>query len=399
MSHHEVVFDAKLLGLSSHVSVGPDGYTKLAKIPPGVWHCTGSPKSDSELCWDTLLRLSHAPPLAQIHPRHITAMSTVAPGESDLPWAQIVPTKEYKDYFKNVLASSTTYDTVTAEYYLSVWKSGDFLTRSLKSARIDSSELERLISSSAHSSGTLETFRPKGGYAPRTVYDRFKTVTGRFVVESGPNILHLKREHRHIILPSTPSGKIVYLDFSSLEARILLYEAGGSCEGEDLYTHIAARVGNGATRAAVKGAVLAELYGSSRNSLALSLGISNEELSRFIKGVRDVIDTRSLLNRLRSEHEQLGWIRNKFGRRLDVQKPQDNIFVNYYAQSTGVDVAMMGFWNVLQALGTDGVRPLFLLHDALVLDVREDRLRDVESLTSISVKGFEHAFPLKCELI
>jgi DNA polymerase I-like protein with 3'-5' exonuclease and polymerase domains len=215
-------------------------------------------------------------------------------------------------------------------------------------------------------------------------------------VASGPNILLLKKEHRHIIKSSFTGGSVVYLDFSSLEARVLLYESGGSCEGSDLYTSIAEKIGN-VNRDAVKLAVLAELYGSSKNSLALTLGLSDTNLHEFIKRVGEVINTRDLLVTLKKQFAENGYIRNKFGRKLEIARPQDNIFINYYAQSTGVDVALLGFNNIMNTLGTDGIRPLFVLHDALVLDVREDRLKDVERLTDVQVPGFSSKFPLKLE--
>ena len=395
----EVAFDSCILGSTSHVLVTTDGYTKLNKIPQGAWHCTGSPKTDSERCWDTVIRLSKLCEFPKIPQKYVTAMALAAPDLTTIPWSQVLRQDKYKEYFRSVLETVRCADPETLQYYCSVWKHADRLVKSLRTARVDSAALDRFIAESVHTSATLETFRPKGGYAPPIEYDRFKTVTGRLVVSSGPNILHMKKEHRHVILPSTPGGRIVYLDFSSLEARILLYTAGGSCEGRDLYTHIAERIGNGATRSAVKGAVLAELYGSSRNSLALALGLSNDELSRFIKSVRDVIDTRPLLERLKVQLSAEGYIRNKFGRKLEVQKPQDNILVNYYAQSTGVDVSLLGFNKIINDLGTDGIRPLFLLHDALILDVREDRLGDVETVKGVTVPGYEHTFPVKIEIL
>jgi len=208
----------------------------------------------------------------------------------------------------------------------------------------------------------------------------------------------LKREHRSALKSSFSGGKVMSLDFSALEARILLYESGGSCDESDLYTSLAHRLG-GIPRAVVKGAILAELYGSSKNSLALSLGLSDSALNDFIKRIREVIDVRALLSRLRAQHSDLGYITNKHGRRIKVSRPQDNIFINYYAQSTGVDVSLLGFKSIVDSLGSDGVRPLFVLHDALMLDVRGDRVSDVRSVVDVSVPGFEQKFPVKCEIL
>jgi len=75
------------------------------------------------------------------------------------------------------------------------------------------------------------------------------------------------------------------------------------------------------------------------------------------------------------------------------------LFVNTFAQSTGVDVSLLGFKSVMDRLGTDGVRPLFVLHDALIFDVRGDRLGDVEAIDSVEVPLYDARFPLKLEKI
>jgi hypothetical protein len=320
-------------------------------------------------------------------------------GDQIPPWSMVLPQTAYRTYLDSLVAfSKKSVDETTIEYYKNIWMHASSLLASLKPAKVDGSLVDSLCES-VHASQVVSTFKPRGGgYAHPVSYDRFGTVTGRLTVSSGPNILLLKKENRRILKPSTPGGQIVSLDFSSLEARILLYESGKSCDSSDLYADIATRLG-GIPRNVVKAAVLAELYGSSRNSLALTLGMSDDDLSRFIRKVGEIIDTRSLLSSLKKQFSQNGYIKNKYGRKIDVARPQDNIFINYYAQSTGVDVALTGFNKVLTSLGSDGVRPLFVLHDALILDVREDRLKDVEATTMVKVPGYESGFPLKLEKI
>jgi DNA polymerase I-like protein with 3'-5' exonuclease and polymerase domains len=326
-------------------------------------------------------------------------MNVVMPLDSKAPpWSYVMPKAEYQTYFKEVVSSASIHDLDTS-YYENIWIHGNQLLSSLRAAKVDGQTIDKLIAESVHSSSTVSSFTPRaGGYAQPVVYDRFGTVTGRLVVESGPNILLLKKEHRSILRPSTSGGSIVSLDFSALEARILLYESGGTCGDEDLYESIARRVGS-TSRSVVKAAVLAELYGSSKNALALTLGMSNEHLSEFIRKVEEVINTKKLLASLKKQFSKEGWITNKYGRRIEVSRPQDNIFVNYYAQSTGVDVSLFGFNKILNDLGFDGIRPLFVLHDALILDVREDRLKDVEGVKSVSVPGYSNKFPLKLETL
>lgn len=395
----EVLFDSCVLGTPSHLLVSHDGFTKVAKIPADMWHYSGRLKNDSNKCWDTIIKLSKNIPVPQVPQEFRTMMSIVAPDLTSPPWANLMPRRVYRSYLDSLIALSEKGDQTAISYYERVWTAGSSLLERLKPAKVDGQQVDSILGGSVHNSQVVSTFKPRaGGFAMPVVYDRFGTVTGRLTVESGPNILLLKKEYRSMLRSSYPNGSIVSLDFSSLEARILLYESGGSCDDNDLYDFIANKIG-GATRSVVKAAVLAELYGSSKNSLALTLGMSDEVLSSFIRKVEEFINTKALLVRLKKQFSSEGFISNKYGRRLEVARPQDNIFVNYYAQSTGVDVSLTGFNLILNSLGADGIRPLFVLHDALILDVREDRLNDVSNVSYVQIPGYSSRFPLKMEVL
>lgn len=394
----DVVIDCRVLGSEKHLSLSSDGAQWIQRIPSDSWHLSGAHKLAGAKCFDTLLRLGGHEACPQVPEKHRTAMSHVAPDLDAPPWRHILPPTLYKEHFDSLLkVAGTLVDPSHIRYYEDVWHPCDQLLSALRPAKVDAAEVDRRAADSVHNSSVVASFRPRsGGYAPPIVYDRFGTVTGRLTVASGPSILHLKREHRSMLKSSFSGGKIMSLDFSSLEARILLYESGGECDGPDLYTSLGNQLG-GIPRHVIKGAVLADLYGSSKNALALSLGLSDTVLKDFIKKIGEVIDTRSLLARLKAQHATEGYITNKHGRRICVSRPQDNIFINYYAQSTGVDVALLGFKSIVDSLGSDGVRPLFVLHDALILDVRDDRVSDVRSIVDVSIAQFEQKFPIKCE--
>ena len=393
----DVLIDSRLLGTEKHLLVSDDGFLRCDKPPHDAMRLMPSRDTYGTKCWSTLQFLAARRTSPQPPEAYTRMMSSMVPEDFPVPWAAVIPSTRYKKYLNELVDfAKSSVDELTLRYYVDTWSAGSSLLSSLRPARTDSSVIDSMASS-VHVSPIVETFRPRaGGYAQPVVYDRFGTVTGRLTVESGPNVLLLKKEYRNIIKSSFSSGSVVYLDFSSLEARVLLYESGGSCDGRDLYTSIAEKIGN-VSRDAVKLAVLSELYGSSKNSLALTLGLSDSNLREFIKRVGEVINTKALLVSLKKQYSENGYIRNKFGRKLEVSRPQDNIFINYYAQSTGVDVAMLGFNQVVNALGTDGVRPLFVLHDALILDVREDRLPDVEAIVDVQVPGYSSKFPLKLE--
>lgn len=243
----------------------------------------------------------------------------------------------------------------------------------------------------------VSTFVPDhAGFAAPVVYDRFGALTGRLTVTHGPSILTLKREYRDLLVSDT-GGCIVSVDFAALEARVLLYEAGRRCDEPDLYGMIARDLGY--DRKAVKGAVISELYGSSKYALGKALGIEGRELNSFVRRVKAYFNTKELLSRIKAQFFETGRIINRYGRPVLIDDPMDHIFINYYAQSSGVDVTLLGFSLLVERLAREcpGVRPLYLLHDALILDVPLKYLDEVMATRAVTVPGYVQAFPLKVE--
>lgn len=395
----DVVLDSNVIGSYKHLLFSKDGFLRLDKIPENAWHFSGKIKEESTTCLDSVFRLNFVENSPKIPARYVKSMEISAPGYASIPWSMVLPKHEYRRYFDSLINYIKENRDIDLSYYENAWIVGNRVLQALRPAKIDNSKIQEILEASAIQSHVVETFRPRaGGYASPIKYDRFGTVTGRLTVESGPNILLLKREHRSMIKSSYVGGKIISIDFSSLEARVLLYESGNDCQEFDLYGMLAERFG-GMSRNLVKAAVLSVLYGSSRSAVALTLGISETKVSEVIKQIEKYINTKTLIKALKKQHAELGFIMNRHGRKIKVDRPQDNIFISYYAQSTGVDVSLIGFSKILDSLGTNGIRPLFVLHDALILDVHPDRLKDVTEITKINVPGYDQMFPLKIEEI
>lgn len=388
-----------ILGSEKNVVVSDDGFLSSLKTPKDVWLLNGAIDPMKPLCLDSLFKLGNVDIDLLPNKKWLTAMDFLTKS-SNLPWNMILPKEEYKLFVKNLVNTvKETIDSLPKNYYREVWcPAGQFLS-TLRPARVDSDRYKSFVEQSERDSGALETFRPgPGGFLQKVVYDRFSTRTGRLTVSSGPNILTLKKEHRKLLKSNFPNGSICSLDFSALEARIILAEAGVEVGQQDLYSSISEELFHGKIeRDVVKIAVISELYGSSKHALGARLGLSGKKLDEFINLMQGHFKTSELRKRLKNEFIETGKIRNKHGRHLELDDPQDHLFVNTYAQSTGVDVSLLGFKSVVDILGEDGIRPLFVLHDALILDVREDRLKDVEAIRSTSVPGYVNEFPLKFE--
>lgn len=390
---------SSILGSEKHILVTSDGFSTLAKAPKDVWFLNGSFDPMKPLCLDSLLKLGGVAVDIRPPDKWRIAMEHVAPA-TEVPWSQVIPRPAYKSFVQNIIKSvNETIDALPKDYYRDVWCPAGQLLMSLKAARVDSSLYRDFVGAIERDSGALETFRPgPGGFLSPVVYDRFATRTGRLTVSEGPNILTLKKEYRKLLKSNFPDGAICSLDFSALEARIILAESGVTDTADDLYGSLAQQLFQGKIgRDIVKVAVISELYGSSKHALSSRLGLTGRKLDEFVETIHGYFKISDLRKRLKEEFIKTGKIRNRHGRLLDLDDPQDHLFVNTYAQSTGVDVSLLGFKAVMDKLGTDGIRPLFVLHDALILDVREDRLSDVKTTKLVSVPGYNFEFPLKFE--
>lgn len=319
-----------------------------------------------------------------------------------IPWMAVLPHDNFRIFFRNVVQETTdSFSELPFDYYEVSWTAGSRVLSSLRPARIDMDKFQAAVDRYASGMPGLESFRPKrSGFAHPVTYDRFATRTGRLTVVEGPNILLLKKDLRNFLVSSFDGGSVVSLDFRALEARIVLAEAGRHSDAEDMYGDIASTLFDGrVTRDVVKTAVLAELYGISRSALKARLGVSDEVVGSFIISIREHFGIEDLRRRLKGQSDATGKVTNRFGRPIPVPAGQDHLLVNSYAQSSGVDVAMLGFDAVLRRLGGEGIRPLFVLHDALILDVHPDRLKDVSSVSDVQVPGYAQSFPLKLDRV
>lgn len=392
--------DAAVLGTDKHLVSGAAGFVWRVTVPEDTWHLSGYIKPDSDWCLDTALRLGGAtvdltPPI-----RFANAMATVSSGSNitAMPWQRIMPARAHRAFVKGIIDQvAVAMAKAPIDYYRGTWVPGNAIIRSLQPARIDVTRFEALVEAGVGNVKVVSTFVPDhAGFAAPVAYDRFGTLTGRLTVTHGPNILTLKREYRDLLVSDT-GGCIVSVDFAALEARVLLYEAGRRCDEPDLYGMIANDLGY--DRKAVKGAVISELYGSSKYALGKALGIEGRELNSFVRRVKAYFNTKELLSRIKAQFFETGRIVNRYGRPVMIDDPMDHIFINYYGQSTGVDVSLLGFSQVVERLArtASGVRPLFLLHDALILDVPSSHLDEVMSINHVFVPGYTQRFPLKVE--
>lgn len=394
-----VLIDKKLIGTNRHLLVNGT-YSWVDSIPTSAWHLSGQPKTGQK-CLDTLAQLNGVTLDTQPSDKYLKPMQLLMSGSTTWPppWQLTMPQSAHRSFVKTLTEQATGFlKTADKTLYERVWVPGNKLFSSLDRAFIDRPLWRSLLDAGEGNTSALRSFEPnEEGFASPIVYNRFGTKTGRPLVKTGPLILTLKKEHRNIIKSRWGSdGQVVMLDFSALEIRIILYEAGLRCDVTDLYQELNSTLFKGKLpRNVIKEAVICDLYGQSRWALAKRLGIPEKHVDVFMEKIRVYFKTDSLLKRIKQQFIEKGFITNRYGRRVMIDDPLDHVLINAYAQSTGADVVTLGFVEVLERLQTLQAKPIFLLVDAIIIDCHKSALDAVKAIEWIPVDGYMQRFPLK----
>ena len=214
-------------------------------------------------------------------------------------------------------------------------------------------------------------------------------------MKKGPSILTLPAKHRDLLKTRHQRGRVIQIDFVSLEPRVAKYIAGDEA-ASDIYDDMCQELFHGQLdRKTVKLATLSALYGVSSKRMDALLG-PGQNAKHVIRSVRRYFG----LDRIESELKTLmlsqGHIENALGRPLFPETSSNHVLVSQHIQSTAVDVALCGFADLLMSFETLGVYvdPLYLIHDAIVIDVEETQYNAVKSIASAGVSNSLGHFPV-----
>lgn len=331
-------------------------------------------------------------------PKWIKPLVTTC-GRTTGPWQMCMPGEVWASWVENTVDAVSTHAQMTnLSYYEDVYQRSMEVLRSLQPATIDIERLNQYVNDKKLPHGVrmlVESFRPgEGGCADPVEYSLVGTVSGRMVVTSGPQILLLRKDLRDVLTSSYEGGQIVQVDYVSLEPRLALAVVGREIP-EDVYEDIRTKVFDGQfDRNTMKPFVLAALYGSGADTVHAQTDIEIEVCREYIPKVRDYFGRRKLMGSLVREcKKRRGKIKNHYGRILRAPDPKPYKLYNLFMQSTAVDVAMLGFRNIVRHIGARKIKPLFVIHDSIILDCGEpidDLIKHGER-----VPGFEVHLPLE----
>jgi hypothetical protein len=180
--------------------------------------------------------------------------------------------------------------------------------------------------------------------------------------------------HRRILSSRYDGGQVYQIDFVSLEPRVLRLLRGGDAPA-DIYGAIASRL-EGVDRRHAKLATLKSLYGASGSSVREEIGAG---ASKLMKEINDYFGLESLRRRISESDDP----RNLWGRPIPEAR-DPHLSVSHYTQSTAVDVSLMGFSKIMDRIADEDldVQPVFVLHDALLVDCHPDAVSRVREIAA-----------------
>jgi len=312
---------------------------------------------------------------------------------NNIPWRHCMPAGQFKTEIKLFTEQIQEFAAKTDLSYFFDYHHvyEEELFPKIMPCVVDKALFRKLMVTEQQRKAALRTFRPPV-CAP--TYSQLSK-TGRLTIREGPNILLLDRRFRAILNSSFgDDGQLYYLDYKSLEPRVLLAIKDPDAKiAKDVYNRAirSLELEDHIDRSVMKQAVIRLLYGSNETELCKELkdkhGVEYPE--DFVTLIKDYFGFVDIRNGLVEEFHRSGGkqILNHFGRPILCAGAKPYVLLNYYLQSTAVDVALLGFRKIIDTIeaahASKLMRPIFILHDALILDVHNDVAKHLPKLANI----------------
>lgn len=317
--------------------------------------------------------------------------------DQNVPWPLVLSKKNFTRCVKEFgLLFQMTVSSFDLTYYNNIFKKYEnCFARYLQPAKINPVKFS-INSLLEQNNSVLQSFKPdKDGFASIPMYSFF-TTTGRSKIVSGPNILRLKKEHRNILTSRFgENGDLWYFDYSSLEPRVALAARSiGLDYDSDIYESVNKKIFSGSyPRDVIKTVVLSILYGAGeteKREIQEQLKVRKNEVEQIFESINSFFQIKEFKEELINKNDANGrkYIENFYGRRVSTKNARPYVLPNYFVQSTAVDVAMLGFTNIFDYLKKEKlmqfVVPVFGLHDALILDIKNTFEYEIEDICKVA---------------
>lgn len=385
-----IKIDKDVLGLQHHVSLKDDGSVSLVEhLDDNSWIWSDKPVNYDlkSLVSATDSKIRSSPPTS-----HTSAWKFL---EQTPNWSMSLPRHVFKKWLQDFTSDlQIVVNKWDDSYYGKEFQIQQRLLQKLRQPFVDDHEIKTI------DDDRLANFLSNGdGLARHSVYDNTSSVTGRMSIINGPNILTLDKQYRRVFKSRFKDGKIIQVDFTSLEPCVCLATQGKKFSN-DAYQWVKEEAGLTTERDIIKVATMSALYGMTPSRFAKKFSDVPDAADLLFK-VRDAFGVDDLDRRLKQTLLNTSNITNFYGRILRADKTSP--VVAYYVQSTAVDVVCQGFLkliNNIQEREIDAV-PLYLIHDALMLDVSIVAEKQIADLckNGIHIPSLDCTFPVKIKTI
>lgn len=377
-----ICINKALLGSKKHLSISDSDFS---------WSID-APSVQKGFTYGFLHHPRSIEPLLELHNLCISDMSTKEEMNTfkacsyfePPPWPLVLGKKEFLSRVCIICDElKAAVKALESDKYTSVFMEGVETLGMLTDARIDKEELKLQVASTENA--TLRSYSQKlsGSLSIAPIYNRVKTKTGRLTIKSGPPILTLPKSSRAIYRSSFANGEIIEIDFTSLEPRCASNLAGNDFTDHDLYSYLQNQLSINATRDKVKELVISLLYGAgdnrARRIIQSGSTLDVKKGTAAFQAVKDFFSLDEMKKKLLQEAKS-GKILNFFGRPIAVDNLQPGVLVNNYIQSTAVDISLLGFGELIKRLDTKKAKPLFIIHDAIIIDTAKEYVQEIKAL-------------------
>ena len=304
---------------------------------------------------------------------------------SSINMLEILPDVFIEDYLEDVDKCDVKLEELDRDFnYIDVFRKKQKIFNNLHEVKVNrvAYKVLRDLEKNETLLSNLKSFKPNQGYSSVVEYDQIKTLTGRLInTKRSPKILTLSAKHRKIFESRWQAdGELYQIDFKSLEPRVVR-KINGKDAAADIYLEIGSQLDFAVDRLIIKRAIISILYGSNSQIQ----GLSRERSDLVLEATKNYFDLKSILEKASLIHAA-GCRRNFYGRPIwNINELQENKLINNYIQSTAVDTALLYFSELCDILNLDSCKPVFIIHDALIVDVKNDY---VEELTKIINLGY-----------
>jgi len=392
-----------VIGSDRHLVSDGDEFCWSPFVPDDAWLCGFS---DSHLRSVDLLA-SQVGVSLKVSPSesHDKSWSILRPnGSVGVPWRWVLRGSTFQAHLEQLLDQiwellRSNHDSYYGQEFVTM---RGFL-QSLDRSKIDKKGLYEILDNPGERDGSLRSFIPDSqGLLNKISYSQTSSCSGRLTVKSGPSILTMRKDRRSLLRSRYTDGKIIQIDFVSLEPRVALCTAGSPFDG-DIYDLIRRDVLNSEVdRKSAKIATIGCLYGMSAKKLSEVLG-SNDSSRQILKKIRNHFKIPKLEKDLKSQLSENGSITNLYGRVMTPDSDSGHLLVNRFIQSTAADAAILGFSSLCDQISNEEIRarPIFVIHDALIFDVDCDDLVRINDIIEnpLILPKLDGKFPVSMEII